>query len=172
MMRLALPLIGLAVLSGPSVASEKVEEIQLSKALYFDCSVSSQDDAGITHKLAVSYLEYVDRPGRPQVNFFDPDQLVFRETGWAAQGSFILSRFTDSGDLFTWYGKVGSEGSPEVDMALALTRTTDQAGKGNVTMDHFETGPDGEVSVQRFAGVCEALSGASAYNMFSKGSAK
>ena len=161
-----------ALLLGSSQsATAKEETFILSKGLYFDCTISSDQEPAKIHKLHITYFVYADKPG-PQVNFFDPSTLVSDRTGWAPKEHFVLSRQVSDRELFIWRGQSKKGSVPQVDSTFELTPKVAEPSRAAMVVTRFTDGDGGAISVLRYKGECGTLSGKAAWDRYRVGEPK
>jgi hypothetical protein len=152
-------------------ASEEETTFQLSKTLYFDCTVWSDHEPGKKYELDISYLLYPEQPGA-QVNFRDPSKLVSTQTGWAPKDHFVFSRQIADRELFIWKGRTDENSFPYVTSTFELAPKPDDASRVTLSMARFMDTNARTVSVERFKGECGSLSGKAAWDRYQNGDPK
>jgi hypothetical protein len=162
---LAAPVIsGLALVSTNALAQQP-QTFTLSKGLYFDCTVAPISDRSKSFELDLSYFVYRDRPDRPQVNFYDPTNLLQEPTGWAPKGHFVLSRLTSDGRLFVWFGQ-SPAALPTITAVAEVDPVSGDGQKATLTLIHFNDAVDSTVTTETVVGHCQTLSGKEAWDRF------
>jgi hypothetical protein len=156
-------------LAQPAVAKE--ETFNLDKALYFDCTISSDQDPAKIHEMDVTYFVYADKPG-PQLNFFDPSKLVSDQSGWAQKDHFLLFRQVSDRELFIWQGRSIKGSSPLVDSTFELTPKMSEPSRAALVVTRFTEGNAGAIVARKFKGECGTLSGKAAWDLYQNGGTK
>ena len=144
---------------------------QLTRALYYDCEISQSGQPLKPIELDVVYLEFAGQ-SVPQVNFFDPTDVVFEKASSTPARGFLFSRMDAGGRLFLWVGKSDDSRSPNVDAEVRLTPDSADVRRNTISVTSFRKGAGGTVTAVDFAGTCHALSGKDAWDLFQKAHTK
>lgn len=161
--RIGFFLAAVAASQGLSGQEPAAEQLRITKALHFDCGLTSEKEVTKPIALEVLYVMYADDPNY-QVNFKDSTGALFGRSGWAPKGHFALARTIEDGRLFVWLGKREEGLPPQIDTTVQVTPTSDRPGLANIIILRFRDDDRSEATAESFGGSCKVLTGKAAWD--------